>query len=224
MSSLIRCHHLRNTLWGGPYGWRDEQWPDGTAAWESPRTGRWTGIDLPRRALKLIYCAVNSFEPFGQAVKSFERHAPRVAPRAENNPLRETAREGSDAKGVMVANQNIEISKKGYAAFDKGDVETVLNDYDDSVEFVIPGTNAVSGTYRGKDGVKELFGKIAEQNFKITPSRFLADDDVVVVLSQVSAGGESGLQADAFTYRDGKIVKVQNYGDTALFERIFGSK
>ena len=79
-----------------------------------------------------------------------------------------------------MANQNIETSKKGYAAFDKGDVETVLNDYDDSVEFVIPGTNAVSGTYRGKDGVKELFGKIAEQNFKITPSRFLADDDVVV--------------------------------------------
>ena len=96
-----------------------------------------------------------------------------------------------------MANQNIETSKKGYAAFDKGDVETVLNDYDDSVEFVIPGTNAVSGTYRGKDGVKELFGKIAEQNFKITPSRFLADDEVV--LSQVSAGGESGLQADAFT-------------------------
>jgi ketosteroid isomerase-like protein len=124
----------------------------------------------------------------------------------------------------MVANQNIEISKKGYAAFDKGDVETVLNDYDDSVEFVVPGNNAVSGTYRGKDGVKELFGKIAERNFKITPSRFLADDDVVVVLSQVSAGGESGLQADAFTYRDGKIVKVQNYGDTALFERVFGSK
>ena len=81
-----------------------------------------------------------------------------------------------------MANQNIETSKKGYAAFDKGDVETVLNDYDDSVEFVIPGTNAVSGTYRGKDGVKELFGKIAEQNFKITPSRFLADGDVVVVL------------------------------------------
>ena len=133
-------------------------------------------------------------------------------------------REGSDAKGVMVANQNIEISKKGYAAFDKGDVETVLNDYDDSVEFVVPGNNAVSGTYRGKDGVKELFGKIAEQNFKITPTRFLADDDVVVVLSQVSAGGESGLQADAFTYRDGKIVKVQNYGDTALFDRVFGSE
>ena len=42
----------------------------------------------------------------------------------------------------MVANQNIEISKKGYAAFDKGDVETVLSDYDDSVEFVVPATSS----------------------------------------------------------------------------------
>ena len=124
----------------------------------------------------------------------------------------------------MAACQNIEISKKGYAAFDAGDVEMVLNYYDDNVEFVVPGNSAVSGTYRGKDGVKELFGKVAEQNFKITPTRFLADDDVVVVLSQVSVGGESGLQADEFTYREGKIVKAQNYGDSALFERVFGKK
>jgi len=124
----------------------------------------------------------------------------------------------------VAASQNIEISKKGYAAFDAGDVETVLNDYDDNVEFVVPGNSAVSGTYRGKDGVKELFGKVAEQNFKITPTRFLADDDVVVVLSQVSVGGESGLQADEFTYREGKIVKAQNYGDSAFVERVFGTK
>ena len=124
----------------------------------------------------------------------------------------------------MAASQNIEISKKGYAAFDAGDVETVLNDYDDNVEFVVPGNSAVSGTYRGKDGVKELFGKIAEQNFKITPTRFLADDDVVVVLTQVTAGGESASQADVATFRDGKIVKEQNLGDTAMFERVYGTK
>jgi ketosteroid isomerase-like protein len=124
----------------------------------------------------------------------------------------------------VAASQNIETSKKGYAAFAEGDIETVLSDYDDNIEFVIPGNSTVSGTYRGKDGVKELFAKVAEQNFKITPNRFFADDDVVVVLSQVSAGGESALQADAFTYRDGKIVKNQVFADTAMFERVFGTK
>jgi len=124
----------------------------------------------------------------------------------------------------MTASQNLETSKKGYAAFDSGDIDTVLNDYDDNVEFVIPGNTKLSGTYRGKDGVRELFGKVAEKNFNITPSRFLADDDVVVVLSHVSVGGQSGLQADAFTYRNGKIVHVQDYGDTGLFEQVFGRK
>jgi uncharacterized protein len=124
----------------------------------------------------------------------------------------------------VAASQNIETSKKGYAAFAEGDIETVLRDYDDNIEFVIPGNSTVSGTYRGIDGVKELFAKVAEQNFKITPNRFFADDDVVVVLSQLSAGGESALQADAFTYRDDKIVKNQIFADTAMFERVFGTK
>ena len=88
----------------------------------------------------------------------------------------------------------------------------------------IPGNSTVSGTYRGKDAVKELFGKVAEQNFKITPNRFLADDDVVVVLTQVTAGGESAPQADVVTFRDGKIVKAQGFGDTAMAERVFGTK
>ena len=124
----------------------------------------------------------------------------------------------------MSASENIEISKRGYTAFGAGDVDAVLADYDDDVEFVVPGNSTVSGTYRGKDGVRELFAKVAEQNFRIEPSRFLADDDVVVVLSRVTAGGESGLEADAFSYRNSKIVKAQNLGDTAMFERVYGTK
>ena len=57
-----------------------------------------------------------------------------------------------------------------------------------------------------------------------TPSRFLADGDVVVILTQVTAGGESAPQADVATFRDGKIVKEQNLGDTAMFERVYGTK
>ena len=69
-----------------------------------------------------------------------------------------------------------------------------------------------------------MFAKLAEKSFTTTPSRFLADDDVVVVLSQVTAGGESAPQADVLTYRDGKIVKVQDFADTAMFERVYGTK
>jgi uncharacterized protein len=124
----------------------------------------------------------------------------------------------------MSESQNVETAKKGYAAFVEGDVDTALSHYDDDVEFVVPGNSTVSGTYRGKDGVRGLFAKVAEQNFMLEPNRFLADGEVVVVLSIVTAGGESAPEADVFTYRDGKVVNALILGDTAMFERVFGTK
>ena len=76
----------------------------------------------------------------------------------------------------------------------------------------------------GKAGLTEAFAKAAEQSFTTTPSRFLADGDVVVVLTQVTAGGESASQADVFSFRDGKILKARDFGDTAMFERVYGTK
>jgi ketosteroid isomerase-like protein len=125
---------------------------------------------------------------------------------------------------VIVASQNVETAKKAYDAFAAGDLETVLGTFDDNVEFVVPGNSTISGTYRGKAEVTEFFAKLAEKSFTTTPSRFVGDDDVVVALGQVTAGGESAPEADASTYRGGKIVKLQAYSDTAMFERVYGRK
>jgi ketosteroid isomerase-like protein len=124
----------------------------------------------------------------------------------------------------MSTSQNVETSKKGYAAFAAGDLETVLSILDDDTEWFLPGNSTISGTYRGKAEVTKFFGKLAEKDFIIAPSRFLADDDVVVVLSIVTASGESAPQADAYSFRDGKIVKAQSFADTAMQERIYGTK
>ncbi len=35
-SLASRCHHLVKTFWGGPHGWRDKQFPEGTVIWTSP--------------------------------------------------------------------------------------------------------------------------------------------------------------------------------------------
>ena len=124
----------------------------------------------------------------------------------------------------MSTSENVEIAKNGYAAFAAGDLEAVLSIFDDDIEFVLLGNSAVSGTYRGKAEVTEFFAKLAEQSFTTTPSRFIADDELVVVLTQVTAGGESAPAADVITFRDGKAVKVQSLGDTALQERVFGTR
>ena len=120
--------------------------------------------------------------------------------------------------------QNIETAKKGYAAFAAGDIETVLGIFDDDIEFVAPGNSAISGSYRGKAEVTEWFAKLAEQSLTTTPSRYLADGDDVVVFTQVTAGGESAPSVDVLTFRGGKAVKIQTFGDTAMQERVFGTK
>jgi uncharacterized protein len=124
----------------------------------------------------------------------------------------------------MSTSQNLEATKKGYAAFSAGDLESALSAFDDSIEWFSPGGSTVSGTYRGKAEVTEWLVKLAGKSFSTVPSRFLADDDVVVVLAQVTAGGESAPQADVYTFRDGKIVKAQSFADTAMYDRVYGTR
>jgi uncharacterized protein len=122
--------------------------------------------------------------------------------------------------------RNIEAAKNGYAAFAAGDLETTLSYFDDDVEYVVAGDSAVGGTYRGKAELLGMFAKMAEHPGTVTPSRFVADGDgdVVVVVTDVTAGGEPGAEVDIHTFRNGKIIKTQNFGDTALNERVFGTK
>ncbi len=124
----------------------------------------------------------------------------------------------------MSEQENKELIKKGYAAFTAGDVETVMSLFDDDVEWVQPGESAVSGTYHGKAEVMEYMGRLAEKSVTVKLIRLLAEGDTVVAITEVSAGGETGEDADVFTIRDGKTVRAEMHGDTALLERVFGKK
>jgi ketosteroid isomerase-like protein len=120
--------------------------------------------------------------------------------------------------------QNIEIVKKGYEAFSTGDIETVMSLYDDNIEWVQPGESAISGTYHGKAELGELLRRLGEKTTTVKALRFLADGDTVVVLSEATVGGETSQDVEVFTLRDGKVVRAQTYGDTALMERVYGRK
>ena len=84
--------------------------------------------------------------------------------------------------------------------------------------------SAISGTYRGKQEVGGFWAKLAEKSFGTAPEHFVGDDDRVVVLARTTVDGESSDDADVLTFRDGKVVKFQSALDTALQERIWGSK
>jgi ketosteroid isomerase-like protein len=120
--------------------------------------------------------------------------------------------------------QNVEVIKKGYEAFSAGDIEKVMSLFDDNIEWVQPGESAISGTYHGKGELGQFFARLAEKSATATPRRFLADGDMVVALTDVAVGDERGQDADVYTLRDGKTVRVQVHTDTALMERVYGKK
>ncbi|WP_197374771.1 nuclear transport factor 2 family protein [Mycolicibacterium baixiangningiae] len=120
--------------------------------------------------------------------------------------------------------QNIEIIKKGYDAFVSGDVETVMSLFDDNIEWVHPGASAISGTYHGKGELATYLTKMAEKPLEVRVTRLIAEGDTVVALTDVTVAGERGRDADVFTLRDGKTVRVEIYGDTALMERVYGAR
>lgn len=120
--------------------------------------------------------------------------------------------------------QNIQLVKKGYDAFAAGDMETVMSLYDEDVEWIQPGESTISGTYHGISEVAEFLARFAEKTSSITPLRFIADGDTVVVFSEATVGGQTSRDVEVFTLRDGKTVAAQTYGDTAMMERVFGKK
>ena len=122
------------------------------------------------------------------------------------------------------AQENKELIKKGYAAFSEGNVESVMDLFDDDIEWVQPGQSAVSGTFHGKTEVMEHIGRLAEKSLTVKLNDLVADGDTVVALTEVSAGGETGQDADVFTVRNGKTVRAQMHGDTAMLERVYGKK
>ncbi|MGO9926434.1 MAG: nuclear transport factor 2 family protein [Mycobacterium sp.] len=121
-------------------------------------------------------------------------------------------------------NGNIEALKKGYDAFGAGDLEAALSVFDDSAEWIINGESMIGGTYRGKAEITQLLMRLVEKAAQVEAQRFLAGGDVVVVLTEVTIGGETSQEADLYTFGNGKVVKALSFGDTAMQERIFGSK
>ena len=124
----------------------------------------------------------------------------------------------------MSEQDNKELMERGYAAFSAGDLDTVMSLFDDDCEWVQPGQSTVSGTFHGKTEIMEQFGRLVEKGLTVKVKRFIAEGDTVVAITEVSAGGETGEDADVFTIRDGKAVRVEAHGDTALLERVYGKK
>ena len=90
---------------------------------------------------------------------------------------------------VTAQQASIERTRKGYAAFDAGDVNTVLELFADDIVWHIGGDSKYTGTYKGKQAVLEFFGRLMQDGLvqKHEIHDILASDDHIVTLSTVTA-------------------------------------
>ena len=124
----------------------------------------------------------------------------------------------------MTTQENIERTKQAYAAFGNADVDGATRDMSDDIEWTVPGNSKISGTYRGKEEVLGFWMELAGKSFTTEPHQFLGDGDTVVVLTTTHVDGETAEQADVLTFEGDKLVKFRSISDTALGERVWGTK
>jgi ketosteroid isomerase-like protein len=122
----------------------------------------------------------------------------------------------------MSAQENRERAEQGYRAFAAGDAAGAMENIDDSASWTVRGDSSLTGTYRGKQEIGELWGRLAEKGLRVEAHDFLADGDKVVVLATASLDGESSETADVLTYNgEGKLIAFDQIGDPAVANRVF---
>ncbi|MGZ5371647.1 nuclear transport factor 2 family protein [Aeromicrobium sp.] len=122
----------------------------------------------------------------------------------------------------MSTESNKQAAMDGYENFAKGDVESAMAQISDSIEWVVGGDNAVTGTYQGKEEVLGFWGKLAKKGFQVEPGEFLADGDKVMVMTTDSVGASEVRTVDVLTYNsDGELIRFEAFGGDALLNEVF---
>jgi len=130
--------------------------------------------------------------------------------------------------------QNTQVVKDAYAAFARGDVNGILAQVDDNVDWeAVKGTEGVmptAGVRRGRKAVGEFFSQVASSIAfdAFEPREFVAQGDSVVAIGQYKGKSkETGRPFSSdwvmvFTLTNGKITRFREFADSAALVRAFG--
>jgi ketosteroid isomerase-like protein len=117
---------------------------------------------------------------------------------------------------------HIAAVRHGYETFNSGDFDAALQVFDPEIEwhtYIVPGPGG--GVYRGHDGVRELWSDAKKifGGFRNEPEEiFDAGDRVVAFVRVEGVGVKSGIAVQAriahlYTFREGKVLRVESFED-----------
>ena len=128
-----------------------------------------------------------------------------------------------------VTDTNRQLIERLFAQLAQGNGRALVDAMDDDFCWTVTGSSAWSGTWRGKQAVREqllapLFAQF-EGTYTNTAERVIADGEHVAVQCRGCVGTKAGQRYDnhyCFVFRvvDGRLKEVVEYLDTALVDAV----
>lgn len=120
---------------------------------------------------------------------------------------------------MSTADENADVVRRGYAAFNASDIKTLTEIFDENASWHTPGRSPIAGDNRGRDAVFAQFGRYAgdtEGTFKATLQDVFKGDEGRVVGIHHNSGERNGKRLDvgcciAFEIKNGKIVSGREH-------------
>jgi len=114
----------------------------------------------------------------------------------------------------MGPDDNVAVMQRAYDAFNSGDMNTLIELFDESAVWHLPGRSSMADDYKGRDATLAYFGELAQRTdgtFRAQLERLTADGDNRVVGVHRSTADRDGRHLDVsdcivFQLTDGRIT------------------
>jgi hypothetical protein len=112
------------------------------------------------------------------------------------------------------AEQNADTVRRGYAAFNSGDMKTLTTLFDESASWHTPGRSSIAGDHKGREAIFAQFGRYGGETrgtFKASLLHVLKSDDGRVIGIHRNTAERSGKRLDVgccivFEFKDGRVI------------------
>ncbi len=114
----------------------------------------------------------------------------------------------------MTADENVEIMRRAYDAFNKADLNTLTEIFGENAVWHLPGRSSFASDYQGSEAILAYFGQLGQETggtFRAELDDLFAAGDDRVIGVQRSTGERDGKHLDVsncivFELKDGRVT------------------
>lgn len=117
--------------------------------------------------------------------------------------------------------KNAEIVRRGYTAFNTGDIETLTEIFGENAAWHTPGRSSLAGDHVGRDAILAYFGRLGQDtagSFRAQLRHVTADEEGHVVAVHHNSGVRNGKRLDVdcclvLQITDGRVTDTKEHFD-----------